>query len=317
MAVPTSVDLDLAAVRAQFPALGLHVNGDPVVYLDNPAGTQVPQRVIDRTAEYWRTMNANHGGVFATSARSDARFDEVRRAAAAFINAPAPEEIVFGANMTTLTFAFSRAIARELKPGDEIVVTRLEHDGNISPWLALTEQGIHVRVAEITVPDCRLDMADLQRQISPRTRLVAVTHASNAVGTIPDLKAVARLAHAVGAWLWVDAVHYGPHGLIDVQAIDCDFLVCSSYKFYGPAPRPPLRPASSPRAAAALQGPSRHRGPSEPVGNRHPEPRVLEWPASAPSSTWPASAGRLRLIARRSSPLCDGSNPTSRRWRRG
>ena len=234
MAVPTSVDLDLAAVRAQFPALGLRVNGDPVVYLDNPAGTQVPQRVIDRTAEYWRTMNANHGGVFATSARSDARFDEVRRAAAAFINAPAPEEIVFGANMTTLTFAFSRAIARELKPGDEIVVTRLEHDGNISPWLALTEQGIHVRVAEITVPDCRLDMADLQRQISPRTRLVAVTHASNAVGTIPDLKAVARLAHAVGAWLWVDAVHYGPHGLIDVQAIDCDFLVCSSYKFYGP-----------------------------------------------------------------------------------
>lgn len=234
MAVPTSVDLDLASVRRQFPALGLRVNGDPVVYLDNPAGTQVPQRVIDRTTEYWRTMNANHGGVFATSARSDARIDEVRRAAAAFLHAGSEEEVVFGANMTTLTFAFSRAIARELSPGDEIVVTRLEHDGNVAPWLALQDQGIRVRFADIGVPECTLDMRDLERQITARTRLVAMTHASNAVGTIPDLKAAARLAHSVGAWLWVDAVHYGPHGLIDVQAIDCDFLVCSSYKFYGP-----------------------------------------------------------------------------------
>ncbi len=234
MGGPTTVDLDLASVRQQFPALGLRVNGDRVVYLDNPAGTQVPQRVIDRTAEYWQTMNANHGGEFVTSARSDARLDQVRRAATAFLNAASPDEVVFGANMTTLTFAFSRAIARELKPGDEIVVTRLEHDGNVSPWLALQEQGVRVRIADITVPECRLDMDDLARQITPRTRLVAVTHASNAVGTIPDLKAVARLAHAVGAWLWVDAVHYGPHGLIDVQAIPCDFLVCSSYKFYGP-----------------------------------------------------------------------------------
>jgi len=234
MAVPTSVDLDLASVRRQFPALGLRVNGDPVVYLDNPAGTQVPQRVIDRTAEYWRVMNANHGGVFATSGRSDARIDEVRSAAAAFLHAGSPQEVVFGANMTTLTFAFSRAIARELSPGDEIVVTRLEHDGNVAPWLALEDQGIRVRVADIRLPECTLDMRDLERQITGRTRLVAITHASNAVGTIPDLKAAARLAHAVGAWLWVDAVHYGPHGPIDVQAVDCDFLVCSSYKFYGP-----------------------------------------------------------------------------------
>ncbi len=234
MGGPTAVDLDLASVRQQFPALGLRVNNDPVVYFDNPAGTQVPQRVIDRTAEYWQTMNANHGGAFVTSVRSDARLEHVRRGATAFLNASSPEEVVFGANMTTLTFAFSRAIARELKPGDEIVVTRLEHDGNVSPWLALEEQGVRVRIADITVPDCRLDMNDLARQITPNTRLVAVTHASNAVGTIPDLKGVARLAHAVGAWLWVDAVHYGPHGLIDVQAIPCDFLVCSSYKFYGP-----------------------------------------------------------------------------------
>jgi len=234
MALPTTVDLDLAAVRSQFPALGLRVDGDPVVYLDNPAGTQVPQQVIERTAEYWRVMNGNHGGVFTTSARSDARIEEARRAAAAFLNAGSVDEVVFGANMTTLTFALSRAIGRELKAGDEIVVTRLEHDGNVSPWLALEERGVRVRVADITVPDCRLDMDDLARQITPKTRLVAVTHASNAVGTIPDLKAVARLAHAVGAWLWVDAVHYGPHGSIDVQAIPCDFLVCSSYKFYGP-----------------------------------------------------------------------------------
>jgi len=234
MAAPTAVDPDLAAVRRQFPALDLRVNGDSVVYLDNPAGTQVPQRVIDRTAEYWRTMNANHGGVFATSARSDARIDEVRRAAATFLNAGSPDEVVFGANMTTLTFAFSRAIARELRPGDEIVVTRLEHDGNVAPWLALEDQGIRVRVADIHVPDCTLDLRDLKGQITERTRLVAMTHASNAVGTIPDLKAAARLAHSVGAWLFVDAVHYGPHGPIDVRAIDCDFLVCSSYKFYGP-----------------------------------------------------------------------------------
>lgn len=234
MSAPTAIDLDLQAVRASFPALALRVDGRPVVYLDNPAGTQVPQRVIDRTTEYWRTMNANHGGVFSTSARSDELIDEVRRAAAAFLNARSPDEVVFGPNMTTLTFALSRAIARELHPGDEIVVTRLEHDANVSPWLALEERGVTVRFVDIRIPECTLDMDDLQRQIGPRTRLVAVTHASNAVGTIPDLAAVSRAAHEVGAWLWVDAVHYGPHGPIDVQAIDCDFLVCSSYKFYGP-----------------------------------------------------------------------------------
>ena len=234
MSAPTTIDLDLQAVRAKFPALALRVDGRPVVYLDNPAGTQVPQRVIDRTAEYWRTMNANHGGVFSTSARSDELIDEVRRAAAAFLNARSPEEVVFGPNMTTLTFAVSRAIGRELQPGDEIVVTRLEHDANVSPWLALQERGAVVKFADIRMPECTLDMDDLQRQIGPRTRLVAVTHASNAVGTIPDLAAISRAAHDVGAWMWVDAVHYGPHGPIDVQAINCDFLVCSSYKFYGP-----------------------------------------------------------------------------------
>ena len=234
MASPTTIDLDLQAIRRQFPALSLKVDGAPVVYLDNPAGTQVPQRVIDRTAEYWRTMNANQGGTSVTSQRSDALVAQVRQAGATFLNAASADEIVFGPNMTTLTFALSRAIGRELRPGDEIVVTRLDHDANVSPWLALQERGVTVRFIDIQVPECTLDMSDLHRQLTARTRLVAITHASNAVGTIPDLAEVSRAAHAAGAWLWVDAVHYGPHGPVDVRAIDCDFLVCSSYKFYGP-----------------------------------------------------------------------------------
>ena len=234
MASPPTIDLDLQAIRRQFPALSLKVDGEPVVYLDNPAGTQVPQRVIDRTAEYWRTMNANQGGTFVTSRRSDALIAQVRQAAATFFNAASADEIVFGPNMTTLTFAVSRAIGRELRPGDEIVVTRLDHDANVSPWLALQERGVTVRFVDIQVPECTLDMSDLHRQLTARTRLVAITHASNAVGTIPDLAEVSRAVHGAGAWLWVDGVHYGPHGPIDVRAIDCDFLVCSSYKFYGP-----------------------------------------------------------------------------------
>ena len=166
--IPTAIDLDLQSVRRHFPALSLRIDGRPVVYLDNPAGTQVPQRVIDRTAAYWQTMNANHGGVFATSERSDALILEARAAAAAFVNAGSPEEIIFGPNMTTLTFAVSRAIARELRPGDEIVVTRLEHDGNVSPWLALQEQGVVVRFADIRTPECTLDLDDLGRQLSPQ-----------------------------------------------------------------------------------------------------------------------------------------------------
>jgi selenocysteine lyase/cysteine desulfurase len=164
MATPSVIDLDLQSVRRQFPSLSLRVDGRPVVYLDNPAGTQVPQRVIDRTAEYWRTMNANQGGAFMTSERSDALIAEVRRAAAAFLNAASPDEIVFGPNMTTLTFAVSRAIGRELREGDEILLTRLEHDANVSPWLALQERGVVVRFVDIRVPDCTLDMSDFERQ---------------------------------------------------------------------------------------------------------------------------------------------------------
>ena len=225
--------IDLAALRREFPALSLTRDGAPVVYLDNPAGTQVSRRVMERVRDYWTTMNANHGGLFQTSERSDAMVERARQAAAAFLNASV-DEVVFGANMTTLTFAVSRAIGAELRSGDEIVVTRLEHDANVAPWLALEPQGISVRFADVRVDDCTLDLEDLERQVTPRTRLVAVTHASNAVGTIPDLKAVSAIAHRVGAWLWVDAVHYAPHGPIDVREVGCDFLVCSGYKFYGP-----------------------------------------------------------------------------------
>src|SRR5713101_3796916 len=225
--------LDLTFIRAQFPSLAQTVNGHPAAFLDGPGGTQVPQRVIDAIADYLRRDNANTGGAYATSRRTDAMIAEARGAMADFLHCGA-DEVAFGPNMTTLTFAMSRAIGRELKPGDEIVVTRLDHDANVSPWLALQERGVTVRFVDINVTECTLDMSDLHRQLTPRTRLVAITHASNAVGTIPDLAAVSRAAHAAGAWLWVDAVHYGPHGPIDVRAIDCDFLVCSSYKFYGP-----------------------------------------------------------------------------------
>jgi cysteine desulfurase family protein (TIGR01976 family) len=225
--------LDVPWVRSQFPSLSQTVNGHPAVFLDGPGGTQVPQTVIDAISDYLRGSNANTDGVFATSQRTDAMLAGARAAMADFLNC-GPEEVVFGANMTSLTFAVSRSIGRELKPGDEIVVTRLDHGANYSPWLALEELGVTVRVAEIHDEDCTLDMEDLARKITSRTRLVAVGYASNAVGSINDVRQVVRLAHRVGAMAYIDAVHYAPHGPIDVRGLDCDFLVCSSYKFFGP-----------------------------------------------------------------------------------
>lgn len=227
----TTFDIDW--VRAQFPALRQQVNGQPAVFLDGPGGTQVPQRVIDAISDYLANANANTHGVFATSARTDATIAAAHSAMADLLNCD-PDEVVFGPNMTTLTFALSRAIGRELQPGDEIVVTRLDHDANVSPWTALEERGVVIRWVDIDVEDCTLDMADLRRQISEKTKLVAVGYASNAVGTINDVAEVVRLAHAVGAWVFVDAVHYAPHGPIDVRALGCDFLACSPYKFFAP-----------------------------------------------------------------------------------
>jgi cysteine desulfurase family protein (TIGR01976 family) len=228
--------LDVRAIRAQFPSLSMTLDdGRPCVFLDAPAGTQVPLRVADAISNYFYTANANSGGAFLTSKRSDAAVLEARRAMADFLGAPGPENIVFGANMTTLTFAVSRAIGRALQPGDEILCTGLDHDGNVSPWLALEEErGLRVRFVDIVPENGTLDLDDLERKLSSRTKIVAVTFASNALGTINDVAAITRLAHQAGALSWIDAVHYAPHGVIDVQALDCDFLVCSAYKFFGP-----------------------------------------------------------------------------------
>src|SRR5579859_619608 len=226
--------LDLTYVRSQFPSLAQTVNGHPSAFLDGPGGTQVPQRVIDAISNYLRRDNANTGGAYATSRHTDAMIAEARAAIADFLHCGA-DEVAFGPNMTTLTFAISRAIGRDLQPGDEIVVTRLDHDANVSPWLAVAEdRGLTVRCAEIHDADCTLDMADLASKINSKTKLVAIGYASNAVGTINPVKEVVQLAHKVGALAYVDAVHYGPHGLIDVAALDCDFLACSTYKFFGP-----------------------------------------------------------------------------------
>lgn len=226
--------LDLSSIRAQFPPLAQTVNGHPAVFFDGPGGTQVPQRVIDAIAGYLRRDNANSGGAYATSRRTDAVIAAAREAMADFFHCAA-DEVVFGLNMTQLTYAFSRAIGRELKPGDEILVTRLDHDANVSPWLQMAEdRGVTVRWAEIHDEDCTLDIADLASKINEKTKLVAVGYASNAVGTINPVKAIVGLARAAGALSYVDAVHYTPHGLIDVAVLDCDFLVCSTYKFFGP-----------------------------------------------------------------------------------
>ncbi|MFL5244363.1 MAG: cysteine desulfurase-like protein [Gemmataceae bacterium] len=227
--------LDIPALRSQFPALNIVREGRTPIFLDGPGGTQVPQQVIDAIVHYLRTCNANHGGAFRTSRESDAVVLAAHQAAADLINAPSAQEIIFGPNMTTLTFQLSRAIGRTLKPGDEVLVTRLDHDANISPWvLAARDAGADVKRVDIHLQDCTLDVDDYKKQLSPRTRMVALTCASNGVGTVNDVKRLGELAHDFGAWVFLDAVHYAPHGLIDVQEWGCDFLACSAYKFFGP-----------------------------------------------------------------------------------
>ncbi|CAI8950643.1 cysteine desulfurase-like protein [Methylocaldum szegediense] len=224
---------DLDWIRSQFPALSQDIDGYRPIFFDGPGGTQVPQSVIDAMSRYLATSNANAHGAFATSRRTDEMIGSARSAVADFLGCD-DDEVIFGANMTTLAFALSRALGRSLKPGDEIVVTRLDHYANVSPWYALQEAGAVIRVVDIHTEDCTLDMADLERQLSERTRILAIGYASNAVGTINDVAKAVRLAHAVGALVFVDAVHYAPHGPIDVRALDCDFLACSAYKFFGP-----------------------------------------------------------------------------------
>ncbi len=226
--------LDLSSYRRYFPALAQNINGKQAIYFDNPGGTQVAQQVIDAMVNYLREANANTNGAFVTSQRTDQVIVAARSAMADFLHAASPSEIVFGPNMTTLTFAFSRAIGKTLQPGDEIVVTILDHDANVAPWLALQERGVVIRTVDVHAEDVTLDMEDMLAKIGERTKLVALGYASNAVGTINDVATVIDWAHQVGALAWIDAVQYAPHGPIDVQTLDADFLVCSSYKFFGP-----------------------------------------------------------------------------------
>src|SRR5712692_7883044 len=229
----TSKPLDSAWVRAQFPSLKLQVNGQAAAFLDGPAGTQVPRQVMEAIQNYFLTANANTCGAFATSRANDATIAAARGAMADFFHCD-KDEVVFGQNMTTITFALARAIGRELKAGDEIVVTTLDHDANVAPWRALEEKGAVIRQVDIQEADCTLDLEDLKRKISAKTRLVAVGYASNIVGTINPVAEITKLAHAAGALMFIDAVHYAPHGPMDVKALDCDFLACSPYKFFGP-----------------------------------------------------------------------------------
>ncbi len=224
---------DLEWVRSAFPALSQTVAGNAIAYFDGPGGTQVPQSVIDAIGEYLARSNANVGGSYTTSERTEAAIHSARAAIADLLGCD-PDEVVLGANMTTLTFAMSRAIGRELGPGDEIVVTRLDHDANFMPWKALEETGASIRVVDIDPETCTLDLNDLEAKINSRTRVVAVGYSSNLVGTINDVARIVEMAHALGAMVYVDAVHYAPHHFIDVRKLGCDFLVCSSYKFFGP-----------------------------------------------------------------------------------
>ena len=226
---------DVDALRREFPALAVQQDGRPLAYFDGPGGTQVPQRVIDAVTGYYARSNANDGGAFLTSERSDAVVRSARSAIADFLGAASPDEIKFGQNMTSLTFHVSRSIGATLQPGDEIVVTTLDHEANVGPWRAMAaDRGVAIRTVDIRPDDVTLDLADLERQLGPRTKLVAVGYASNAVGTINPVAEIVRLAHAAGALAYVDAVHYAPHAPIDVRALGTDFLACSTYKFFGP-----------------------------------------------------------------------------------
>jgi cysteine desulfurase family protein (TIGR01976 family) len=225
----------VAHCRSQFPALSRKVGDRPAVFFDGPGGTQVPERVIKAVSGYLANSNANHGGLFATSRESDELLAQSHQAVADFMGTDDPNTVVFGQNMTSLTFALSRALAKTWQPGDEVIVTRLDHDANVSPWvLAARDAGATVRFVPLRPADGTLDLDALQQLLSSRTRLVAVGCASNATGTVNPVREIAHWARDAGALVFLDAVHYAPHALLDVQQLGCDFLACSAYKFFGP-----------------------------------------------------------------------------------
>jgi cysteine desulfurase family protein (TIGR01976 family) len=233
-AVPESSIASTSDIRARFPAINRIHNGQPVAYFDGPGGTQVPRAVVEAISDYLLARNANTHWEFPTSRETDATITAAREAVADFLNA-SPNEIAFGANMTTLTFHLARALGRGYGPGDEIVVTELDHHANIDPWRTLEkESGITIRVAKMIPETGQIDWDHLAQQLTERTKLVAIGAASNALGSITDVRRAADMAHANGARVFVDAVHFAPHELVDVRELDCDFLACSAYKFYGP-----------------------------------------------------------------------------------
>ncbi len=230
-----SKPLNVQRCRDQFPGLARKIDGRPAVFFDGPAGSQVPRRVIDAMGRYLAEINANSGGSFVTSSETEDLLDRAHRAGADLLGADDPQTVIFGANMTSLAMMLARSLAQVWKPGDEIILSRLDHDANVTPWIqAANDSGAEVRYIDVREEDCTLDLADLEGKINERTRFVAVGAASNAVGTINPVRKIADLTHSAGALLFVDAVHYAPHGLIDVNAWDCDFVACSAYKFYGP-----------------------------------------------------------------------------------
>jgi cysteine desulfurase family protein (TIGR01976 family) len=293
---------DVASLRRQFPALNCPREGRWPVFLDGPGGTQVPHRVIDAMVRYLSSCNANHGGAFATSRESDQILRSAHEAVADLLNAPSADEVIFGPNMTTLTLHLGRSLARTWRPGDEVLVTRLDHDANVTPWvLAARDAGATVRSCDIHPEDCTLDLDDLRRRLSPRTRLVAVGCASNAVGTINDVRAVGRWAHEAGALVFLDAVHYAPHSPIDVQEWGCDFLACSAYKFFGPhvgilwgrrvlleeLPAYKVRPAPESLPDRWMTGTQNHEGLAGVAA-------ALDYLASLGAASAPDRRGRLR-----------------------
>jgi cysteine desulfurase family protein (TIGR01976 family) len=292
-------------VRAEFPALARRVGEAPAVFFDGPGGSQVPQRVIDAVAGYLLRENANSGGAFATSVETDAMLDEAHAAAADLLGSGDPGEVAFGANMTTLTMALARAVARTWDPGDEVLVTRADHDANVAPWLlAARDAGAVARHVEIRRADGTLDLDDLARKLTRRTRLVAVGCASNAIGTIHPVRRVAELARAAGALVFLDAVHHAPHALVDVAAWGCDFLACSAYKFFGPhvgllwgrrelmetLPACKVRPASDALPTRWETGTLNHEGIAGTLA-------AIEYLADLGRALDPAAAGRRAAIA--------------------
>ena len=226
---------DIERVRVNFPALGRRLNGQPIAFLDNPAGTQVPHSVVGRMNDAMFNRNANLGGAFETSVAAEQLVDEAHRAGELFFNAPDRCEVFFGQSMTALTFAMSRTICADFAPGDEIILTRMDHDANVAPWLmAAEDRGLEVRWLDFSEDSFEFDLEDLRRLVCDRTRLIAMNYASNVTGTINDVAGAGRIARECGAQLFVDAVQFAPHGLLDVAALDCDYCVCSAYKFFGP-----------------------------------------------------------------------------------